>query len=106
MEDLPIKRLERVHVKMQLRLFTSVIGQGCQALTPVLTNLLFHLLLSPLKVLLDGPGKASLSVVVYHQGQACLKLSSFQDRKHNFQISPSCTPCPGFCNFSVVKLRE
>ena len=70
MEDLPIKRLERVHVQMQLRLCTSVIGQGCQALTPVLTNLLFHLLLSPLKVLLDGPGKASLSVVVYHQGQA------------------------------------
>ena len=70
MEDLPIKRLECVQVKKQLRLFTSVIGQGYQALTPVLTNLLFHLLLSPLKVLLDRPGKASLSVVVYHQGQA------------------------------------
>ena len=75
MEDVPIKRLERVHVKKQFRLFTSVIGQGCQALTPVLTNLLFDLLLSPLKVLLDEPGKASLSVVVYHQGQAWLKLS-------------------------------
>ena len=70
MEDLPIKRLECVQVKKQLRLFTSVIGQGYQSLTPVLTNLLFHLLLLPLKVLLDRPGKASLSVVVYHQGQA------------------------------------
>ena len=70
MEDLPIKRLECVQVKKQLRLFTGAIGQGYQALTPVLTNLLFHLLLLPLKVLLDRPGKASLSVVVYHQGQA------------------------------------
>ena len=69
-ENLPIKRLERVQVKMQLRLFTSVIGQGCQALTPVLPYFLFDLLISPLSVLLDGPGKASLSVVVYHQGQA------------------------------------
>ena len=70
MEDLPIKRLECVHVKKQLRLFTTVIGQDCQALTPVLANFLFDRLLSPLKALLDGPGKASLSVVVYHQGQA------------------------------------
>ena len=69
MEDLPIKRLECVQVNKQLRLFTTVIGQGYQALTPVLANFLFDLFLSPLSVLLDRPGKASLSVVVYHQGQ-------------------------------------
>ena len=68
--DLPIKRLECVQVKKQLGLFTSAIGQGYKALTPVLSNSLFNLLLSPLSVLLDLPGKASLSVVVYHQGQA------------------------------------
>ena len=45
MEDLPIKRLECVQVNKQLRLFTTVIGQGYQALTPVLANFLFDRLL-------------------------------------------------------------